>query len=41
MVVLQTKLLERKRIEEQAEMDAIRGGKADVAFGSQTLSRGV
>jgi len=35
MVVLQTKLLERKRIEEQAEMDAIRGGKADVAFGSQ------
>ena len=35
MVVLQTKLLERKRLEEQAEMDAIRGGKADVAFGSQ------
>ena len=35
MVVLQTKLLERKREEELAEMDAIRGGKADVAFGSQ------
>ncbi len=35
MVVLQTKLLERKRLEEAAEMDAIRGGKADVAFGSQ------
>ena len=35
MVVLQTKLLERKREEEAAQMDAIRGGKADVAFGSQ------
>jgi len=35
MVVLQTKLLERKRVEEVAEMDALRGGKADVAFGSQ------
>ena len=35
MVVLQTKLLELKRQEELAEMDAIRGGKADVAFGSQ------
>ncbi len=35
MVVLQTKLLERKREEEAAEMDAIRGSKADVAFGSQ------
>jgi peptide chain release factor 2 len=35
MVVLQTKLLEVKRQEELAEMDAIRGGKADVAFGSQ------
>ena len=35
MVVLQTKLLERRREEEAAEMDAIRGGKADVAFGSQ------
>jgi peptide chain release factor 2 len=35
MVVLQTKLLERKREEELAEMDAIRGTKADVAFGSQ------
>jgi peptide chain release factor 2 len=35
MVVLQTKLLELKRQEELATMDAIRGGKADVAFGSQ------
>ncbi len=35
MVVLQTKLLERKRVEEAAQMDAIRGTKADVAFGSQ------
>ena len=35
MVVLATKLLERKREEEAATMDAIRGGKADVAFGSQ------
>jgi peptide chain release factor 2 len=35
MVVLQTKLLERKREEEAAQMAAIRGGKADVAFGSQ------
>ena len=35
MVVLQTKLLERKREEEAATMDAIRGSKADVAFGSQ------
>ena len=35
MVVLQTKLLERKREQEAAQMDAIRGGKADVAFGSQ------
>ncbi len=35
MLVLQTKLLERKRLEELATMDAIRGGKADVAFGSQ------
>jgi peptide chain release factor 2 len=35
MVVLQTKLLERRRQEELAEMAAIRGGKADVAFGSQ------
>ncbi|MCW2608467.1 MAG: peptide chain release factor 2 [Frankiales bacterium] len=35
MVVLATKLLERKREEELAEMDAIRGAKADVAFGSQ------
>jgi peptide chain release factor 2 len=35
MIVLQTKLLERKRVEELAEMDAIRGGKADNAFGSQ------
>jgi peptide chain release factor 2 len=35
MIVLQTKLLERKREEEAAQMDAIRGSKADVAFGSQ------
>jgi peptide chain release factor 2 len=35
MVVLQTKLLERKREEERAEMDAIRGTKGDIAFGSQ------
>jgi peptide chain release factor 2 len=35
MLVLQTKLLERKREEDLATMDAIRGGKADVAFGSQ------
>ncbi len=35
MIVLATKLLERKREEEAATMDAIRGGKADVAFGSQ------
>ena len=35
MVVLATKLLERKREEEAATMDALRGGKADVAFGSQ------
>jgi peptide chain release factor 2 len=35
MLVLQTKLLERKREEEAATMDAIRGSKADVAFGSQ------
>jgi peptide chain release factor 2 len=35
MIVLQTKLLEKKREQELAEMDAIRGGKADNAFGSQ------
>ncbi len=35
MIVLQTKLLERKRAQEAAQMDAIRGTKADVAFGSQ------
>ena len=35
MVVLQTKLLERKREQERAEMDAIRGTKGDIAFGSQ------
>jgi peptide chain release factor 2 len=35
MMVLQTKLLERKREEEAAEMDAIRGSKGDIAFGSQ------
>ena len=35
MVVLQTKLLERKREEELAEMDAIRGSKSANAMGSQ------
>jgi peptide chain release factor 2 len=35
MVVLATKLLERKREQERAEMDAIRGTKGDIAFGSQ------
>ncbi|MCW2620804.1 MAG: Peptide chain release factor 2 [Frankiales bacterium] len=35
MVVLATKLLERKREEEAAQMDAIRGAKASVEFGSQ------
>ncbi len=35
MIVLATKLLERTREQELATMDAIRGGKADVAFGSQ------
>jgi peptide chain release factor 2 len=35
LVVLQTKLLERKREEEAATMDAIRGGKGEIAFGSQ------
>jgi peptide chain release factor 2 len=35
MVVLQTKLLEKQREEEQAEMDAIRGGKQANAMGSQ------
>jgi peptide chain release factor 2 len=35
MVVLATKLLERKREEEAAQMDAIRGTKASVEFGSQ------
>jgi peptide chain release factor 2 len=35
LMVLQTKLLERKREEEAAEMDAIRGGKGEIAFGSQ------
>jgi peptide chain release factor 2 len=35
MIVLQTKLLERTREEEAAQMDAIRGTKGDIAFGSQ------
>jgi peptide chain release factor 2 len=35
MVVLQTKLLEKQREQELAEMDAIRGGKMENAFGSQ------
>src|SRR4029079_11653439 len=32
MIVLQTKLLEKKREQELAEMDAIRGGKVENAF---------
>ena len=35
MIVLATKLLERKRQEEIDAMNDIRGAKADVAFGSQ------
>jgi peptide chain release factor 2 len=35
MLVLQAKLLERRRQEEVAEMDKLRGGRADIAFGSQ------
>jgi peptide chain release factor 2 len=35
MVVLQTKLLERKRVEERAEMDAVRGEQMANAMGSQ------
>jgi peptide chain release factor 2 len=35
LIVLQTKLLEKKREQEAAEMDAIRGGKGEIAFGSQ------
>ncbi|MCW2544360.1 MAG: Peptide chain release factor 2 [Frankiales bacterium] len=35
MVVLQTKLLERKRMEERAEMDSIRGEQMANAMGSQ------
>jgi peptide chain release factor 2 len=35
MMVLQTKLLEKKREQELAEMDAIRGSKVENAFGSQ------
>jgi len=35
MVVLQAKLLERRRQEEADTMDAIRGGRQDIAFGSQ------
>jgi len=35
MVVLQTKLLEKKREQEREEMDAIRGTKGEIAFGSQ------
>ena len=35
MVVLQAKLLERRRQEEAAAMDALRGGKQDIGFGSQ------
>ncbi|HEX7354281.1 MAG TPA: peptide chain release factor 2 [Mycobacteriales bacterium] len=35
MLVLQAKLLERRRQEEAAAMDALRGGKNDIGFGSQ------
>jgi peptide chain release factor 2 len=35
MLVLQAKLLERRRVEAVAEMDKIRGGRQDIAFGSQ------
>jgi peptide chain release factor 2 len=35
MIVLQAKLLERRRAEEAAQMDALRGGRADINFGSQ------
>jgi peptide chain release factor 2 len=35
MLVLQAKLLERRRQEALAEMDRIRGGRQDIAFGSQ------
>ncbi|MHB8340530.1 MAG: peptide chain release factor 2 [Mycobacteriales bacterium] len=35
MVVLQAKLLERRRQEEAAQMASIRGNRADIAFGSQ------
>ncbi len=35
MVILQARLLERRRREESAEMDKIRGGRADISFGSQ------
>jgi peptide chain release factor 2 len=35
MVVLQAKLLERRRQEEAAAMDKLRGGKQEIGFGSQ------
>ena len=35
MAVLQAKLLERRRQEEAEEMEALRGGRQDIAFGSQ------
>ena len=35
MAILQARLLERRRREEVAEMDKIRGGRADISFGSQ------
>ncbi len=35
MLVLQAKLLERRRLEAAAQMDALRGGKQDINFGSQ------
>ncbi len=35
MAILQARLLERRRREELAEMDKIRGGRQDISFGSQ------
>ena len=35
MLVLQAKLLEKRREEEEAKMDELRGGRQDVNFGSQ------
>jgi peptide chain release factor 2 len=35
MVILQARLLERRRQEEEAAMSAVRGARQDIAFGSQ------